>query len=321
MADNAQVRRENESLLRESLRGGAYSKNELAHRTGLSFPTVGRIVDDMVSRGEAAASGEAASTGGRCAMRYALVPDFRLYLCLRLENRTLDWSVCDINGGAVERGEISCGNDILCDLDTLLMRVRARYPQLVAAAMGFAGSMMDGSVTVAFEPHELRGVNLKKHLSDILGLPAAAKRDMELVAKGYAVRRMARTVVCIYIGHAGMGAGIVLDGRVWSGAHGFAGEIHFLPIENNLKYAENHFEGADMTAYCTSVVRSLAALLDPECIVFYRAPRFDGITERVRTACAALLPASAMPEITLSNEWIEDYEAGLFATACEEENA
>ena len=58
---------------------------------------------------------------------------------------------CDINGGAVERGEISCGNDILCDLDTLLMRVRARYPQLVAAAMGFAGSMMDGSVTVAFE--------------------------------------------------------------------------------------------------------------------------------------------------------------------------
>ena len=67
MADNAQVRRENESLLRESLRGGAYSKNELAHRTGLSFPTVGRIVDDMVSSGEAAASGEAASTGGRCA--------------------------------------------------------------------------------------------------------------------------------------------------------------------------------------------------------------------------------------------------------------
>ena len=192
---------------------------------------------------------------------------------------------------------------------------------VLAAAMGFAGSMMDGSVTVAFEPPELRGVNLKKHLSNILGLPAAAKRDMELVAKGYAVRRMARTVVCIYIGHAGMGAGIVLDGRVWSGAHGFAGEIHFLPIENNLKYAENHFEGADMTAYCTSVVRSLAALLDPECIVFYRAPRFDGITERVRTACAALLPASAMPEITLSNEWIEDYEAGLFATACEEENA
>ena len=126
MADNAQVRRENESLLRESLRGSAYSKNELAHRTGLSFPTVGRIVDDMVSRGEAAESGEATSTGGRCAMRYALVPDFRLYLCLRLENRTLDWSVCDINGSAVERGEISCGNDILCDLDTLLMRVRAR---------------------------------------------------------------------------------------------------------------------------------------------------------------------------------------------------
>lgn len=321
MADNAQIRRENAALLRESLRGGEYSKNELAHRTGLSFPTVGRIVDDMVSRGEAAERGEAASTGGRCAMRYALVPDFRLYLCLRLENRRLHWNVRDIDGAAVERGEMQCGDDILSDLDTLLMRVRARYPQLAAAAMGFAGPMRDGSITEAFEPPELRGVNLKKHLSDILGLPAAAKRDMQLVAAGYAARHDAHTAVCIYIGHAGMGAGMVLNGRVWSGAHGFAGEIHYLPIENNLEYARDHFEGADMTAYCTSVVRTLAALLDPECIVFYSDPLFEGITGRVRDACAASLPAQAMPEIALSGEWMEDYEAGLFATACEEENA
>ena len=146
MADNAQVRRENESLLRESLRGGAYSKNELAHRTGLSFPTVGRIIDDMVERGEAREAGVAASTGGRCAMRYELDMHYRLFLCLRLEQDTLHWFVCGLDGVPLEQGEETCPGDVRELLDTLLMRVRARYPQLASVAFGFAGAMHDGVV-------------------------------------------------------------------------------------------------------------------------------------------------------------------------------
>lgn len=71
---------------------------------------------------------------------------------------------------------------------------------------------------------ELRGVSLSTHLHDKSGLPSAAARDMQIVAAGYAAQcsPAPRAAVCIYIGRMGAGAGIVLDGKVWSGAAGFA---------------------------------------------------------------------------------------------------
>ena len=85
MADTGKLKRENTALLRQAMQHGSAGKNDLARLTHLSFPTVSRIVDEMVERGEAQEIGTAASTGGRCAMQYRLNPQYRLFLCLRLE--------------------------------------------------------------------------------------------------------------------------------------------------------------------------------------------------------------------------------------------
>ena len=127
----------------------------------IEFPTVGRIIDDMVERGEAREAGVAASTGGRCAMRYELDMHYRLFLCLRLEQDTLHWFVCGLDGVPLEQGEETCPGDVRELLDTLLMRVRARYPQLASVAFGFAGAMHDGVVMECFGYPELRGVSLR----------------------------------------------------------------------------------------------------------------------------------------------------------------
>lgn len=74
MADTGKLKRENTALLRQAMQHGSAGKNDLARLTHLSFPTVSRIVDEMVERGEAQEIGTAASTGGRCAMQYRLNP-------------------------------------------------------------------------------------------------------------------------------------------------------------------------------------------------------------------------------------------------------
>ena len=84
MADTGKLKRENTALLRQAMQHGSAGKNDLARLTHLSFPTVSRIVDEMVERGAAQEIGTAASTGGRCAMQYRLNPQYRLFLCLRL---------------------------------------------------------------------------------------------------------------------------------------------------------------------------------------------------------------------------------------------
>ena len=98
MADTGKLKRENTAPLRQAMQNGSAGKNDLARLTHLSFPTVSRIVDEMVERGEAQEIGTAASTGGRCAMQY------RLFLCLRLEQDTLHWFVCDLDGTPARTG-------------------------------------------------------------------------------------------------------------------------------------------------------------------------------------------------------------------------
>ncbi len=318
MADTGGIKRQNAALLRKTIGDGReYSKNKLTQKTGLSFPTVSRIVDEMVETGEMRETGVAASTGGRCARKYARDPAFRLFLCLRLEGRSLCWFISDLADERLEQDTMLCEDGVLQTIDTLLMRVKARYPRLAAVSMGFAGTMRDGKVTEAFDYPELRGVSLKTYLYERAGVPCAAARDMQVVAAGYAARQPQppRAAVCIYIGPAGIGSAIVLDGKVWRGASGFAGELHYLPIRNNLEYAKTHFAGADMVAYYMQVIRAYAALLNPDRVVLYNDPLLEGKTGRIRRACAQTLPPQALPEIVLSSAFAKDYEAGLLALA------
>lgn len=48
MADAGKLKRENTALLRQAMQHGSAGKNDLARLTHLSFPTVSRIVDEMV---------------------------------------------------------------------------------------------------------------------------------------------------------------------------------------------------------------------------------------------------------------------------------
>lgn len=171
MADTGKLKRENTALLRQAMQHGSAGKNDLARLTHLSFPTVSRIVDEMVERGEAQEIGTAASTGGRCAMQYRLNPQYRMFLCLRLEQDTLHWFVCDLDGTPLKQEQQTCSGDVRELLDTLLMRVRARYPRLAAVVLGFAGTMHNGIVTESFGYPELRGVSLSAYLHDKTGLP------------------------------------------------------------------------------------------------------------------------------------------------------
>lgn len=134
MVDTGKLKRENTALLRQAMQHGSAGKNDLARLTHLSFPTVSRIVDEMVERGEAQEIGTAASTGGRCAMQYRLNAQYRLFLCLRLEQDTLHRKpLCAFTSASWVQAQVSCwtersgavpqalqANYTICRLNTIL---------------------------------------------------------------------------------------------------------------------------------------------------------------------------------------------------------
>ncbi|KKO55310.1 ROK family protein [Paenibacillus sp. DMB20] len=313
MADAAEIKNINTNTIRRVLKQkGIMSKNMLARETGLSFPTVSRVVDSLVKAGELMDKGVGKSTGGRCAQLYAMNPTFKVTLSISLEAQELNWIVHDLFGEPLDSGTENC-KGILQTIDTLVMRVQARYPQLGAIAMGLAGTVHQGIVTEAFGYDELRGVNLTAYLNHISGLPAVVEGDMQIVSTGYWSNygHSSRAVVCIYLGKIGIGGGIVIDGKVWNGVSSFAGELHYLPIEHNFEYAKTHFEGADIVDYYARVVRSYVSLLNPDRIVLYENELISGKAHEIRKECAKNLPAHAIPHIEMIRSFKEDYERGL----------
>ena len=79
------------------------SKSQIARELGLSFPTVGRLIDELCSDGELTGQGAGSSTGGRCACIYELNPLFSLYLLVQVESDRVCWNLKDMRENTVEQ--------------------------------------------------------------------------------------------------------------------------------------------------------------------------------------------------------------------------
>ena len=104
-------------------------------------------------------------------------------------------------------------------------------------ALGMAGPL-DPQTGVLFAPPnlmEMDGVSLTDMWGDSMGAPVLVGNDATLAALGeyhYGAGRGCHTLVYITLS-TGIGGGIVVDGQLFQGASGFAGEIGHTRVESN----------------------------------------------------------------------------------------
>ena len=105
---------------------------------------------------------------------------------------------------------------------------------VVAVGIGAAGLVDSGAGVLTFSPNlAWRDVHLVAHLRDAFGLPAVADNDATVAAWGeyrFGAGRGSRHLLLVTVG-TGIGGGIVNDGRIFRGAHGFAAEIGHIIVE------------------------------------------------------------------------------------------
>jgi glucokinase len=109
-----------------------------------------------------------------------------------------------------------------------------RTPEVVAVGVGAAGIVEAAAGVLRFAPNlAWRDLPIADRLRNALGLPCQVDNDANVAAYGeyrFGAGRGYRHMLLVTVG-TGIGGGIVTDGRVYRGAHGFAAEIGHIIVE------------------------------------------------------------------------------------------
>lgn len=165
-----------------------------------------------------------------------------LYIGVDLGGTTVRAGLVDASGALLRElsleTESERADDLLRQLAQLVGELNAdpeAAGRVSAVGVGVPGLINRATHQVVMLPNlpDLSTVDFYGELKRLTGLPVAIDNDSNAAAYGeYLVGagRGARTMLYVGIG-MGVGAGIVVDGKVWRGSTGYAGELGHMTID------------------------------------------------------------------------------------------
>ncbi|MDX8053555.1 ROK family protein [Lentzea sp. BCCO 10_0798] len=222
-------------------RSGAATRPQIAKDTGLSKPTVGQALADLERHGLVRPTGRTTSGPGRSAVVYEPNATAGYVLGVDIGRERVRVALADLAGAVVarvdERNRSRSAAAVVRTVTGLAERTVAdagiALTDVVVKVIGSPGVIDQRSRVVRHAPQlpgwEANGV--LDGLESALGPVVVVENDANLAALGehvYGAARDARVFVCATVG-TGVGMGIVVDGTLFRGAHGAAGEVGFLP--------------------------------------------------------------------------------------------
>ncbi len=225
---------------------GGISRAELARQMGLTRAAISSIIDDLKAAGLVDEVEAGPATGGRRPILLAINPKYGNAVGIDLGATHLQIVVTDFAAHVLEDveypisvtdGPMSCLSQIDQHLSELLARLNLDTKSLTAIGMDVPGPVVIDEGMVSSPPimPGWDGYPIRSHLEDLWHIPLSIGNDAELGALGewaYGAGRGENNLAYIKVG-TGVGAGLLLDGHIYRGATGTAGEIGHVTIEDN----------------------------------------------------------------------------------------
>jgi predicted NBD/HSP70 family sugar kinase len=234
------VRRHNLGLVLEQIANGhGRSRAQLAHSTGLTRTTVSALVDDLVASRLVSELAPDRGSRGRPASPLVLNPDGPAGLGIEVNVDYISACVVDLTGALRARRTTITDNRLgtpragLQRALRLAEQVRADVDLPVAGVTLALPGLVDGSGVLHRAPNLPRweGVDSVPVLSDALGLPVTVDNEANLAALAELWFGAALPNFLLVSGEVGVGAGVVLDGRLFRGTRGLAGELGHVVVD------------------------------------------------------------------------------------------
>ena len=256
--------------------GGPISRASIARQTGLSKQTTSEIARILEQDGWIRETGRTSGHVGRVAATYEVVPDSACIAAVDLGGTRTRAAIadlaCRILAEEVEptaaRGGRHAVRQIARMCRTAAQRQEIPFERVRLAVAGVPGVPDPGSGRILMAPNipRLDTFDFASELEDALGMEVHLDNDVNLAVLGenwLGRGRGADHLAFIALG-TGIGAGLVLGGRLVRGAGGAAGELGFLPFGGDALDRPRKATGSLEESVATDGIRRRYAALSGE---------------------------------------------------------
>ncbi|SDZ38385.1 Sugar kinase of the NBD/HSP70 family, may contain an N-terminal HTH domain [Evansella caseinilytica] len=299
------------------------TKVELSDYLGISFPTISKFLAQMENDREVFVLGLDHSSGGRRPKRYAYNPEYMLGLAIFLERAEIHYLVFNCFGEIKAQGEKSrvLGGDDLKQLTECIQEITEEFPKIRSISIGVPGSVNNEKIFFIPGYEQLQNCDLKGYIENTFSMPVVIENDMNASVLGYQRSKQMQTdlsIIYVYLGKNGPGAGILVNGEVVRGSTCFSGEVSFVPQydKQNFQQALENASGGKIELNdkamdaLSRLVASFIAIINPHTIIFSDKEVDIFILDQLIEQSSNYIPTEHLPEFIVS-DWKQDYLFGL----------
>ncbi len=235
------VKTTNQALIIKAIReNGKMSRSDIAKLLSLSNPSVSKNVDDLIEKGLLVETGSLVTDVGR---RPIMLEFNGHHGCVAVVDfSSSDGRICiaDLDGNKLKYSRVEGGKIISKDmlegviitLRSMLRDISGKCGQLEGICIGVPGVVdpETGRIHWSARIENFDDLDLVRMFNSAFNVPVTIKNDVNLAVCGeraFGCGNNAQNMIYVNI-DAGIGIGIVLDGKLYEGRRGFAGDLGVL---------------------------------------------------------------------------------------------
>lgn len=232
-------------ILKELYFEDSLSCADLCIKIDKSFPITAKLIEELVAENLVIETGYAPSTGGRRPLTYAIQKNVMYLVSVAMDQFVTKIAIMDVQNNfisPIKKIDLPLPNN-----PHALQVLKEKIAQVIDTSgipkekfVG-VGIGMPGFVNVKkginYSFLQLANKSITKHITEKIGLPVFIDNDSSLIALAelrFGAARGVSNAMVVNIGW-GIGLGLILNGELFRGHEGFAGEFSHIPLFLNGK--------------------------------------------------------------------------------------
>ncbi len=241
----------------------ALSSSDISNYIGKSIPHAIKVLNELIKEGYVIEKGYASSSGGRKPLQYSLIPDTHYIVSVAISQFYIQIGILDMNNRFVvdivqhelELYDLKVDN-LIAEIEKYITQSGIDSSKILGVGVTMPG-FIDPVKGINYTHLDCKDVSLVDYMQQALSLPVFIENDSTAIALGeqkFGAAMYQDDAMVINLGW-GIGLGMIVNGEIFRGHSGLAGEFSHIPLIKNGKLCKCGKHG------CLETEASLIAII------------------------------------------------------------